>query len=233
MSKILYVEDEVFLAKIVKETLEKEGYVLRHVLDGNQALTAFQSFEPDICLLDVMLPNRNGFEIAVDIRKKSERIPILFLTAKDQTEDLLEGFQSGGNDYIKKPFSMEELMVRIENLIKLSKGNEGQNRGAGKSLLKEITLGESFVFYPQKLSLDHPSEKKTLSMKESQILEILCQNKNAIVERKSILMSVWNEDSYFNSRTLDVYIRELRKHFAIDPSVQIITLKGVGYQFVG
>lgn len=231
MSKILYVEDEVFLAKIVKETLEKEGYELMHVSDGNQVLTSLNAFNPDICLLDVMLPNRNGFEIAKDISAKYSTIPILFLTAKDQTSDLVEGFKSGGNDYIKKPFSMEELIVRVENLLSLSK-DKSHNKKEKRISLKEIALGDTFVFYPQRLSLEHPKKSKTLSLKESQILELLCANKNAVIERKEILLTVWNEDSYFNSRTLDVYIRKLRKYLELDSSIQIITLKGVGYQFV-
>jgi len=226
MLKIFYVEDEPFLAKIVKETLETKGYEVTLVTDGASASEVFLSDSYDICVLDVMLPNKNGFDVAKDIRKINVAIPILFLTAKDQTMDLLKGFEVGGNDYIRKPFSMEELIVRIENLVKMA---DLKSVGSANEAIK---VGQKFTFYPKRLTLSYDDEEKILSHRESQILELMCSNMNQVTERKNILMKVWGDDSFYNSRNLDVYITKLRGHFKIDPTVKITTLKGVGYQFI-
>lgn len=226
MSKILYVEDEAFLAKIVKESLERNGYEVNHVSDGALARKAFIDYNPDICILDIMLPNYNGYEIAKQIRQIESDIPIIFLTAKSQTEDLVMGFHSGGNDYIKKPFSMEELLVRINNLIELSNGIQSKSPQSS-----EIAIG-SYRFYPIKQQLIFNSSIQSLSHKENVILEMLSQNINGSIDRKEILLKVWNDDSYFNSRNLDVYIRKLRKFLSKDDTVEIVTLKGIGYSFV-
>ena len=227
MYKILYVEDEAFLAKIVKESLERIGHEVIHLPDGKNVDKTFQKIEPDICILDIMLPYKNGYELAKDIRKINQNTPIIFLTAKSQTHDLVEGFQSGGNDYIKKPFSMEELQVRILNLMKLSKGNKIK-----KEANAAINIGKTYTFHPLKHQLSTPQTLKVLSHKESQILQLLCDNINSTLERKEILLKVWNDDSYFNSRNLDVYIRKLRSYLEEDSSVKIMTLKGVGYHFM-
>lgn len=223
MRQILYVEDEPFLAKIVKETLE-QAYKVIHVADGAKALRQFKSHQIDICILDVMLPNKSGFEIANEIKAIS-KVPILFLTAKNQTEDVVQGFKVGGNDYIKKPFSMEELIVRVENLLALY-----DNRN--EELNQKIMLGAKYIFEPSKLLLSIDGQVKRLSHKECQILEILCQNKNQVTQRKAILLKAWEDDSFYNSRSLDVYITKLRSYLAKDSKVEIITLKGVGYQFL-
>ncbi len=227
MYKILYVEDEVFLAKVVKESLERIGHYVIHLPDGKNVLKTFLDIVPDLCILDIMLPAKNGYEIAKEIRKVNQTIPIIFLTAKSQTQDLVEGFRSGGNDYIKKPFSMEELQVRIVNLMKLSKGRTSKN-GNNSS----IKIGNTFTFHPLKHQLVTGQNVKTLSHKESQILQLLCDNINTTLERKEILLKVWSDDSYFNSRNLDVYIRKLRNYLSEDGSVKIMTLKGVGYHFM-
>ena len=227
MINILYVEDEPFLAKIVKETLEGKDYHVIHVSDGANALSTFQASSFDICILDIMLPNKNGYEIAQEIRLKSTDVPILFLTAKDQTKDLLEGFKVGGNEYIRKPFSMEELIARIENLLTLT-----QIRRLTSKLPSIITLGSAYTFYAQKLELHFNDQIKSLSHRESQIVELLCSNKNEVTERKQILLSVWGDDSFYNSRNLDVYITKIRGYFKNDPDIKITTLKGVGYQFI-
>jgi len=226
MIKILYVEDEPFLAKIVKETLEQKDYDVIHINDGAKALSAFRSQEIDICVLDIMLPNKNGFEIAKELRVISN-VPILFLTAKDQTADVVKGFDLGGNDYIKKPFSMEELMARINNLLALS--NKKHNPDNESS---EFKIGEQYIFNPQRLQLTHPAVSKNLSHKETIILELLCQNINQVTERKDILIKAWGDDSFYNSRNLDVYITKLRGYLSQDQKVKIVTLKGVGYQFM-
>ncbi len=227
MNRILYVEDEPFLAKIVKETLESKSYDVTLVSDGARVSKIFSPANFDICVLDIMLPNKNGFEIARDIRQLSDTIPILFLTAKDQTSDLLRGFGVGGNDYIRKPFSMEELIARIENLLSLTKIKKDVIHSNNK-----VELGASYTFYPSKLELHFKSQIKNLSHRESQIIHLLCANKNDVIQRKNILQRVWGDDSFYNSRNLDVYITKLRGYFKNDPNIKIITLKGVGYQFI-
>lgn len=226
MLSIFYVEDEPFLAKIVKETLETKGYKVTLVSDGGAAEEIYSSDTFHVCILDIMLPNKSGYEIAKSIRKRDATIPILFLTAKDQTADLLKGFEVGGNDYIRKPFSMEELMVRIQNLVKMVELQPADTSSG------EISIGKEFTFYPSRLSLDHNDVSKTLSHRESQILQLMCANINQVTERKDILMEVWGDDSFYNSRNLDVYITKLRGYFKADPKIKITTLKGVGYQFV-
>lgn len=221
--KILYVEDEIFLGKIVKETLESRGFEMLMISDGAEAVGAFHDFNPELCILDIMLPNLSGYEIAEKIRGFSPKMPIIFLTAKTQTEDVLKGFQVGGNDYLRKPFSMEELIVRIQNLKSIMAG--------GITAKEQLTLG-AFVFYPGKLELRLPSGKiQKLSFREMELLNIFAENTNQKVLRKDILLSIWNDDSYFNSRNLDVYITKLRDYFKEDPNIEIMTLKGVGYIF--
>jgi DNA-binding response OmpR family regulator len=222
--KVLYVEDEIFLGKIVKETLESRGFIISMVSDGNLAFDEFKVFKPDVCVLDIMLPNKGGLEIAQEIKSISPQTPIIFLTAKVQTEDVLKGFEVGGNDYLKKPFSMEELIVRIKNLKNLS----------GKKVLENteyVALG-GFKFYPTKQELlNSDNSIIKLSFRETELLKVLTENINDKVLRKDILLRVWNDDSYFNSRNLDVYITRLRDYFKHDPNIEIITLKGVGYLF--
>ena len=223
-TKILYVEDEPFLGKIVKESLESRQYQVNMVADGLLALPAFEQNKPDICILDVMLPNKDGFTIGKEIRKKNATIPILFLTAKSQTEDLVKGFSVGGNDYIKKPFSIEELIVRVENLLALT-GKDNEEEG------DVFQIGE-YDFYSKRYELTNGETIQKLSYREAQLLEILIKNRNQTTQRKTILQKIWGDDSFFNSRNLDVYIRKLRKYLAQDERVKIITLKGVGYCFV-
>jgi len=179
----------------------------------------------DICVLDVMLPYKDGYSIAKEIRKADPTIPIIFVTAKTQTEDLLKGFESGGNDYLRKPFSMEELIVRVNNLIKIT-GN-----GKQKAQPENIAFG-IFEFSPLRYELKTASGIRKLSHREASLLQILAENRNGTVQRKDILMKLWGDDSLFNSRNLDVYITKLRDFLKEDSSVEIITIKGVGYQFV-
>ena len=225
--RILYIEDEPHLARIVKDTLEMKGYEVLHRKDGSAISDTLTNFAPDICLLDVMLPNTDGFAVANHIRNINAHIPIIFLTAKTQTEDLVKGFASGGTDYLKKPFSMEELLVRIDNQLKI------MNRDASslQSLPDEITL-KQFRFYPGKFELHTPSSIVKLSHRESQVLGMLCAHINSITDRKELLMTVWGDDSFFNSRNLDVYIKKLRGYFEGSSGIEIVTLKGRGYQFV-
>jgi two-component system response regulator VicR len=224
-TKILYVEDEPFLGKIVRESLESRGYEVVMVADGGKVLSCFEESRPDICVLDVMLPNVDGFTLGKEIRKRENKVPILFLTAKNQTEDLLEGFKSGGNDYIRKPFSMEELIVRVENLLEIMKQQKGV---VEKNDL--ITFG-TYAYHTQKYELRRADRVKKLSHREAQLLQILLDHQNRAVERKKILKEIWGDDGFFNSRNLDVYITKLRDYLKEDPDIEIITLKGIGYHF--
>lgn len=223
--KILYVEDEQFLGRIVKDSLESRGFQVLMLPDGRQITEQFQQFQPHICVLDVMLPYKDGFTLAQEIRQVAPQIPILFLTAKTQAEDAVQGFQSGGNDYIRKPFSLEELIVRIQNLLQLTQGHTtAHNDGT-------ITIGR-YHFLPQRYELRLGSEVRKLSHRESELLSIFAQNQNKIINRQDILMRVWHDDSFFNSRNLDVYITKLRGMLKDDPSIQILSIKNVGYHFM-
>lgn len=223
--KVLYVEDEVFLGKIVKETLESRGFEVIMETDGADVLRTFEDELPDICVLDVMLPNKSGFEIAEDIRKINDDIPILFLTAKTQTEDLVHGFKIGGNDYIRKPFSMEELIVRIENALRVRKDETLTISG------EQINIG-GYQFLLNKQVLRKGTMEKKLSYRESELLKYLYKNSNAIIDRRDVLNHIWGNDSFFNSRNLDVYITKIRSYLKEDPQLEILTIKGVGYRFV-
>ena len=193
--------------------------------DGAKAIGLFKSCAPDICVLDVMLPNKDGFKIAEEIRATGSNVPILFLTAKSQTEDLVKGFKLGGNDYIKKPFSMEELIVRIENALKNS--NEKQSF-ENKEVIR---LGKYNFFTAKQLLIEGQKEKK-LSYKEAELLKILYFNKEKLIDRREILNLLWGNDNFFNSRNLDVYITKLRGYLKADPNLEILTIKGIGYRFV-
>lgn len=223
--KVLYVEDELFLGKIVKETLETRGFEVIMESDGADVVRSFEDEQPDICILDVMLPNRSGFELAEDIRQLNDDIPIIFLTAKTQTEDVVHGFKIGGNDYIRKPFSMEELIVRIENALRVRKEDIVQEMG------DSITMGK-YLFHLNKQVLSAGSSERKLSYREAELIKYLYRHKNDVIDRRDLLNHIWGNDSFFNSRNLDVYITKIRGYLKEDPSLEIITIKGVGYRFV-
>jgi DNA-binding response OmpR family regulator len=224
--RILYVEDELFLGKIVKESLQSRGFEVAMESDGIKVLPRFMQMKPDICILDVMLPNKDGFEIAEEIRNLDNDIPIIFLTAKTQTEDLVKGFSIGGNDYIRKPFSMEELIVRIENAMR------HKNDGSKELLINnEVKLGK-FQFHLMRQTLNIGKEERKLSFREAELLKVLYQNRNKIIERKEILNLLWGNDSFFNSRNLDVYITKIRGYLKEDETLNLITIKGIGYRFI-
>ena len=227
MKKVLYIEDELYLARIVKDTLELKGYEVMHKKDGNKIAEYMSSFSPDICLLDVMLPDVDGFTLANHIRNINPNIPVIFLTAKTQTDDLVKGFASGGTDYLKKPFSMEELIVRIGNQLKLM----NRDATAVRSLPEEVIL-KNYKFYPGRFELHTADAVVKLSNRETQILSILCTHSNSTIDRRNLLQMVWGDDSFFNSRNLDVYIRKLRGYFSAAEGIEIVTLKGKGYHFV-
>ena len=224
-TKIFYVEDELFLGKIVRESLQSRGFEIIMESDGAKAVDLFKKFKPDICVLDIMLPNKDGFAIADEIRALDEEVPIIFLTAKTQTEDVVKGFSLGGNDYVRKPFSMEELIVRIQNLLRNK--TEGSQKISGGS----ATIGK-YVFQLNRQLLSNGKEERKLSFRESELLKLLYENRDKIIDRKDILNLLWGNDSFFNSRNLDVYMTKLRSYLKEDPSLEIITIKGVGYCFI-
>jgi DNA-binding response OmpR family regulator len=224
MVKILYLEDEHYLGRIVKESLASRGYEMKLITDGANVMRNFSQFKPDICVLDIMVPNIDGYELAEMIKMQDPEMPIIFLSAKNQTEDVIQGFKSGGNDYIKKPFSMEELILRVENLISLKNGSR-------ISLENQIFVVGQFVFAHDKFELRHEEKLVRLSHRENELLLMLCQNMNERIDRREILKKIWGDDSLYNSRNLDVYIRKLRVYFERDSDIQLITLRGVGYHF--
>ncbi len=227
--RILYVEDEPFLARIVKESLESRGFEVHLSTDGMQGLEMFRETNPHICVLDIMLPHKDGLHLAREIKQERPQTPIIFLTAKTQTEDLIRGFKSGGNDYLRKPFSMEELIVRIQNLLSITSPayrKDNLNHVAGE----RIVLGK-YVFLPGRYELHLGNEIRNLSHRETQLLKLLTQNTEEAVLRRDLLLKIWGDDSFANSRNLDVYISRIRDYLAKDPSIRIQTLKGVGYHF--
>jgi len=220
-TKILYVEDEEVLAMLVRDHLVKNGYEVHWTANGSEAEDLFKKIQPDLCILDVMLPGKSGFEIGQWIRQNSKAVPIIFLTAKSEAKDVVEGFKSGGNDYLRKPFSLEELMARMSNLLSMS----------GRPKPDQFRIGE-LSFDPVRMTIENGKDAVVLSHRENELLKMLMDNPGSPVERKQILMQVWGDDHFFNSRNLDVYVTRLRKYLKMDPGVQLLTLKGVGYQLV-
>ncbi len=210
----------------MKDTLIKKGYEVRWELDGARVMSAFDQFMPDVCVIDIMLPNIDGYTLSKNIRGIYPELPIIFLTAKTETEDLVKGFNSGGTDYMKKPFSIEELVARIDNQVSIYNGLKTE-----PNINEKHILGK-YEYYPALFELVGPGGTIKLSHRDSQVLNILCANRNHITDRKNLLLSVWGDDSFFNSRNLDVYIRKLRQYLKDDPSITIQTLKGKGYLFL-
>jgi DNA-binding response OmpR family regulator len=225
--KILYIEDEPYLGRIVRETLTMKGYEVLHKKNGTRIAETIRQFNPDVCLLDVMLPHIDGFTLGNLIRNLFPQLPIIFLTARSQSEDIVQGFASGGTDYIRKPFSMDELAARIENQLRMV-----QKQSGNEPVLPEVVMLNSFSFYPGKMELHHGTDVKRLSQRENHILSMLCLHKDKALDRRVLLQTVWGDDSFFNSRNLDVYIRKLRGYFEPETGIQIITLKGQGYLFI-
>ena len=222
--KILLAEDELSLGKIVSENLESKGFEIIYCIDGEDALEQFYTKKPDILVLDVMMPKKDGFTLAKEIRKENKTIPILFLTAKSQTEDVVKGFHLGGNDYLKKPFSMEELVVRIEALLR---------RKMDSQISKNETLFiGKFVFNPKNQQLVLADKVFRLTARESDLLYHLYLKKNEILDRSYILNKLWGNDDFFNARSMDVFISKLRKKLHHDAQIQIINVRGFGYKLV-
>lgn len=221
--KVLLVEDEPALSMIIKDALEKREFTVDCAMNGNEGLDMFHKTNPDIVVADIMMPKLDGFSMAQLIRQSDKHTPILFLSAKSKTDDVVQGFEIGGNDYLKKPFGMEELIVRIKALLNRSLKEVPQNR--------IYQIGE-YTFDPLQQKLVHQHKTETLSHREAGILERLCANQNNIVENKAVLLELWGDDTFFNTRSLHVFIVKLRKKLSSDPKIQIINIRGVGYKMI-
>ncbi len=222
---ILLVEDEPFLAKVIKDSLEHQGYAVIHAGDGKKAYNLFQNSVFSLCIVDVMLPHTDGFTLVKQIRVHNMIVPVLFLTAKTATSDLVEGYKSGGNDYLKKPFSLEELFLRVNELLKRSGNGNGEEETS-------LVIG-LFIFSPHKQILKYGYEEEIkLSHRETSLLLLLYKNKDSILERKAALLTLWGDDSFYNTRTMDVFITKLRKHLKPDTNVEILNIRGIGYKLI-
>ncbi len=223
--RVLYVEDEPILGQLVTEALQKQGYEVQRLTNGARTLAVYRDFKPHLLLLDVMLPGKDGIEIAEQMRAIDKKVPVIFLTAKIQTTDLVAGFKAGCNDYIRKPFSMDELVLRLNSWLHERYGMAAPENEEEQDI-------EGYRFYPKTQILQTPEGIHIqLTFKEARVLALLNNHRNRIVSRETILQHVWGNEGLYNSRTLDVYINKLRKYFGNDAN-RIITLKGVGYRFI-
>ena len=222
--KILLCEDDENLGMLLREYLQAKGFTTELCADGELGYKAFLKTKFDICVLDVMMPKKDGFTLAKEIRNSNQDIPIIFLTAKTLKEDILEGFKIGADDYITKPFSMEELVFRIEAIIRRTKGKKN----------KESTVYRigKFTFDTQKQLLCLGDEQRKLTTKENELLALLCSHANESLQRDFALKTIWIDDNYFNARSMDVYITKLRKHLKDDPQIEIINIHGKGYKLI-
>lgn len=221
---ILLCEDEESLGMLVREYLEAKGYNAELFLDGEAGYRAFMKRKFDMCLLDVMMPKMDGFTLAKEIRLVNAEIPIIFLTAKNLKEDILEGFKLGADDYLTKPFSMDELVYRMEAILRRMKSN-------GQKNFTRFQIGK-YVFDIQRQVLILNGVETKLTTKESELLTMLCVHVNDVLERDLALKTIWMDDNYFNARSMDVYITKLRKHLKEDPNIEINNVHGRGYRLV-
>ncbi len=224
-TKLLLAEDDENLGLLLKEYLVAKGYDATLFPDGEAAYKGFMRDHYDICILDIMMPKKDGFTLAKDIRIVNADVPVIFLTAKNMKEDVLEGFKLGADDYITKPFSMEELIMRIEAILRRTSQESQANAQP------VFTLGR-YTFDTRKQTLAEGDEMVKLTTKEADLLKLLCQNANKILERNYALKSIWIDDNYFNARSMDVYITKLRKHLSKEPTVEIINVHGKGYKLI-
>ena len=222
--RILLCEDDENLGMLLREYLQAKGYDTELCPDGEAGYRAFTLNKFDLCVLDVMMPKKDGFSLAKDIRQTTEEMPIIFLTAKMLKDDILEGFRIGADDYLTKPFSMEELTFRIEAILRRVRGKKNRHR-------LHYKIG-SFTFDTQKQILSRGESQTKLTTKESELLGLLCAHANEVLQRDFALKTIWIDDNYFNARSMDVYITKLRKHLKADDSVEIINIHGKGYKLI-
>jgi DNA-binding response OmpR family regulator len=221
LKKILLVEDDPSLGFVIQDNLILKGYDVTLCTDGEQGERAFLDRAFQLCILDVMLPKKDGFSLAASIRGRNKDVPILFLTAKTMTEDKLKGFQTGADDYITKPFSLEELYYRIEVFLRRTRETE--------TIDAVFTVGQ-FQFDPFSFTLRHKNLEKILTQKEAEVLKLLYRNRDRVLKREEILTHVWGDDDYFMGRSMDVFISKLRKYLKTDPDIQIVNYHGVGFR---
>jgi DNA-binding response OmpR family regulator len=224
--KVLLAEDDRNLGSILKNYLDAKGYATTLCINGQEAVDAFAKKEFEFCILDIMMPVKDGFTAAKEIRSIDKNIPILFLTAKTMQDDKLKGFEAGADDYITKPFSMEELLLRMHAILRRTEEREKTDDQA--NIFK---LGQYLFDFDRQLLTIKGKEQK-LTSKEAGLLKLLCTNANKVLERGYALNTIWNDDSYFNARSMDVYIVKLRKYLKEDPSVELINVHGVGFKLV-
>lgn len=225
--QIILVEDEPSLAMIIQDSLEHQGYLVQHFGDAETALKAYHQAAPDLLILDVMLPKSNGYELARNIRNTDRLTPIIFLTAKSKVQDLVTGFEAGGNDYLRKPFSIEELLIRVKVLL-----NDQRLLPVKEEDVQTKWQIGRYLFDSNKQTLLLGDQMIALTGRESLLLALFCQHQNRLLEKSSILLKIWGDDSFFNSRSMDVYISKLRKHLKKDHSIKIINVRGAGYKLV-
>ena len=223
--RILLAEDDSNLGILLKNYLTAKNYDTALYVNGILALEAFRNKSFDLCILDIMMPEMDGLALAREIRLASPEMPVIFLTARNQQEDILEGFRSGADDYITKPFSMEELILRIEAILRRTTGITAAKKEDSYS------IGQH-TFYPLQQILNFREQQIKLTTKESELLELLCRNENLILERNLALKAIWIDDNYFNARSMDVYISRLRKYLSKDPAVKIVNVHGRGYKLI-
>jgi len=224
MTKILLVEDDQNLGALLQEYLNAKGYDTNLAIDGVKAYDMFMKDKYDLCILDIMMPYKDGLTLAKEIRMINSELPIIFLSAKSMQTDVIEGFKAGGDDYMKKPFSMEELIFRIDAILRRTSKSETNQP-------EQIVIGK-FEFDPNKRTLIFEGESSRLTTKESELLKLLFENRNQVLERNIALQRIWKDDTYFNARSMDVYITKLRKLLSNDPSIEIINVHGKGFKLI-
>lgn len=222
--KVLLVEDELTLSMIIRETLDDKGeFLVSTAKNGEEGLQKFHSIHPDLLVVDVMMPKMDGFEMVKQIRESDHEVPILFLTARSSVKDVVKGFQFGGNDYLKKPFGMGELIIRIKALL--------DRAYVRKQKSSQYKIGE-YLFDSIRQTLFLSGEKTVLSNRESEILKRLCENKSQVVHTKNLLVELWGEDGYFTTRSLHVFITKLRQKLSKDSTICILNIRGIGYKLI-
>ena len=221
---ILLVEDDSNLGSVLSEYLELKGYDVTHCTDGEAGEKMFESKKFDLCILDVMLPKKDGFSVAKHIRERNVDVPIIFLTAKSMKEDRLEGFSIGADDYVTKPFSIEELMMRVKAVLKRTQNGQAQTREQAK-----YHVG-NYIFDSEQRLLTYANETRNLTHKESELLKTLCASTGMVVKRSDALKQIWGDDNYFNGRSMDVFVTRLRKYLKSDANVQIVNVHGMGFK---
>lgn len=240
--KVLLVEDEQSLAMILSDTLEAQGFEMRTAGDGEEGLRMFEEQKPDILVADVMMPKMDGFEMVRRIRKTDKHTPVLFLTARSAVNDVVAGFELGGNDYLKKPFGIQELIIRIKSLCHCAfEGDETNASAIGQNTIQNdrggfkqdgwVSIGE-YRFHATQQILQLGDKSMELSHREAEILRFLVDNQNDVVETKTILLELWGDDSFFNTRSLQVFITKLRHKLSDDEHIRIVNVRGIGYKLI-